>query len=168
MKTYHVSDGDGEMTYRAASPRDAARRFVAGGYHAEDETFWVHVSIWTLCRHRARRDACPHSDCRGGVEHLETVAVAPKEPDCVSRHGHVWASPHELVGGIEENPGVWGHGGGVIIHEACLQCGCARITNTWAQDPTDGTEGLTSVRYEPGRYILSDDGEWTDSEEASS
>lgn len=80
------------------------------------------------------------------------VAIEPEEPDCVEGKSHDWASPHRVVGGIKENPGVWGIGGGVIIHEACLRCGCGRVTNTWAQDMTDGEQGLTSVSYEPGRY----------------
>jgi hypothetical protein len=36
----------------------------------------------------------------------------------------------------------------VIIHEVCVACGLKKITDTWAQNPEDGTQGLTSVRYE--------------------
>jgi hypothetical protein len=60
-----------------------------------------------------------------------------------------------LVGGIEENPGVWGHGGGVVINEACVRCGCGRTTDTWAQDPSTGRQGLESVAYEEGAYDVS-------------
>ena len=56
-------------------------------------------------------------------------------------------SPHEVVGGLEENPGVWGNGGGVIIHEVCQTCGVHRHTNTWAQNPVNGKQGLESVSY---------------------
>ena len=81
-----------------------------------------------------------------------TVAIDPPEPDCLKGGEHRWRSPHDLVGGIESNPGVWGSGGGVLIIECCMRCGCARTTDTWAQDPETGEQGLTSVRYEPGRW----------------
>ena len=69
----------------------------------------------------------------------------PAMPDCETGHEHDFISPHSIVGGIEENPGVWGHGGGVIIHEVCRWCGTLRITDTWAQDPQTGEEGLRSI-----------------------
>jgi hypothetical protein len=67
-------------------------------------------------------------------------------------HDHDWQSPHALVGGLKENPGVRGHGGGVVIHEVCVHCGTLRVTDTWAQNPSTGEEGLESVRYEAGKY----------------
>ena len=39
-------------------------------------------------------------------------------------------------------------GGGVVIAEVCVQCGCKRTTDTWAQDRSTGEQGLTSVGYE--------------------
>jgi len=90
----------------------------------------------------------PSDECESDER---TVAIDPDEPDCVDV-AHRWRSPHRLVGGIAENPGVWGHGGGVMITECCMRCGCARLTDTWAQDPETGEQGLTSVRYEPGRW----------------
>lgn len=59
-------------------------------------------------------------------------------PDCESGEDHDWQSPHAIVGGICETPGVHGHGGGVIIRECCARCGMYRITDTWAQDPATG------------------------------
>ena len=48
---------------------------------------------------------------------------------------------------MAENPGVWGHGGGVIIEEHCTRCDATRTTDTWAQDGSTGQQGLTSVSY---------------------
>ena len=79
------------------------------------------------------------------------VTIQPTEPAC-SVGEHDWQSPHAIVGGLEENPGVWGHGGGVVIHEVCMRCGCERVTDTWAQDPSNGKQGLRSVSYERGKY----------------
>lgn len=73
-----------------------------------------------------------------------------EEPTCPDHDEHDWQSPHEIVGGIKENPGVWGHDGGVIINECCMHCGCKRVTDTAAQRH-DG-ERITEVTYEPGFY----------------
>jgi len=94
-------------------------------------------------------------DEAGDVEVSQTIQIDPEEPDvCTDTRGHDWQSPYSLVGGLEENPGVRGHGGGVVIEEVCMHCGCSRVTNTWAQDPTTGEQGLESVRYEPGKFAL--------------
>jgi hypothetical protein len=74
------------------------------------------------------------------------------QPACVDGEDHDWQSPIEIVGGIKENPGVWGHGGGVTIQEVCLRCGCGKCTDTWAQDPETGEQGLRSIKYAPGWY----------------
>lgn len=82
------------------------------------------------------------------VEELgHRTAIHPDEPNCCEGHTHEWHSP-ESLGGCKENPGVWGHGGGMIIHELCKHCGFKRITDTWAQDECTGEEGLTSIKYE--------------------
>lgn len=110
-----------------------------GDYDTSDGT------VWTTIRVR-----CEDTD----EDDTVTVQIDPDAPECVEGHEHDWQSPIALVGGIESNPGVWGHGGGVIITEACLRCGTKRTTDTWAQDPSTGEQGLTSVRYEAGAYDL--------------
>lgn len=109
-----------------------------GGWDLTGGTIWVDVAIIDPAT-------------RERVERV-TVQIDQPEPRCERGHEHDWQSPHEIVGGLKENPGVWGHGGGVIITEVCMHCGCARITDTWAQRPDTGEQGLTSVSYEPGRY----------------
>lgn len=82
-----------------------------------------------------------------------SIASVRREPTCLARE-HNWQSPHEIVGGCKESPGVRGHGGGVIICEVCMHCGCERETDTWDQDPETGRQGLTSVRYTPGKWAV--------------
>lgn len=60
-------------------------------------------------------------------------------PECVDGGEHDWRAPYGLVGGIVENPGVWGHGGGIVSTEYCFRCGCQMRSDTWAQDPSDGS-----------------------------
>ena len=91
------------------------------------------------------------AECRTESESI-AVTVDPDEPPCRARHRHDWQSPHAIVGGVPGNPGVRGHGGGVIILEVCVECGCARVTDTWATDCTNGQEGVVSVTYRPGEF----------------
>lgn len=76
------------------------------------------------------------------------VQCDPPEPECSKDGDHYWISPYDLVGGIEENPGVYGHGGDVVITEACAFCSARRHTDTWAQDPSTGEQGLKAVWYD--------------------
>ncbi|OFV82365.1 MAG: hypothetical protein A2Y78_08455 [Acidobacteria bacterium RBG_13_68_16] len=81
-------------------------------------------------------------DAYGAVEGIELHAettIEPDEPECADGHEHDWQAPHEVLGGLEENPGVWGNGGGVIIKRVCAHCGTYKVTNTWATDPRNGT-----------------------------
>lgn len=76
-----------------------------------------------------------------------TTEIEPEEPDCTRGEVHEWCSPHSVLGGCAENPGVQGHGGGVVITKICRHCGTYRVTDTWAQDPVTGEQGLRSVGY---------------------
>lgn len=82
-----------------------------------------------------------------GDDEWVTITVPAEDPDCDVEGGHDWQSPHQVVGGIKENPGVSVHGGGVIITEVCSRCGIYRITDTWAQNPSTGEQGLESVEF---------------------
>jgi hypothetical protein len=83
-----------------------------------------------------------------------TTQIDPEAPRCVDGacDSHDWQSPHEVVGGLRENPGVWGKGGGLVFQEVCMRCGCGRTTDTWAQRRDNGEQGLTSVSYEARKY----------------
>lgn len=74
-----------------------------------------------------------------------SVVIEPEPPGCIA-NTHDFVAPVEVVGGMEENPGVQGHGGGVIVRTVCRHCGLYRIEDTW--DQTQGPEPVESVRYE--------------------
>lgn len=144
---YVADDGNCEVEYAdAESAAEAAQDYVDGGVWDDvDSTSWIHVYAW-------RRGYVLDED--GDLVQLtidreaHTIEIEPDEPECVDSDGHDWQSPYDVLGGIPENPGVWGNGGGVIIREVCAHCGRYRETDTWAQDPSTGEQGLTSVRYE--------------------
>ena len=133
---YTVTDGNADLAIDAESPQDAAQQYVDGGdWGAETRTTWITCYVTPL-------DADDEPLEREQI----TITVDPPAPRCTAE-AHDWQSPHAVVGGLVENPGVHGHGGGVIIHEVCGHCGTHRRTDTWAQNPATGEQGLESVAY---------------------
>ncbi len=144
---WHADDGNAEIIGDFSSGKKAAQSYVDGGDWGDNDnsTAWIDVRVWL-----AGIDA--DGDTVDVSEESHTITIEPEEPDCVDGEGHDWQSPVEIVGGCKENPGVFGHGGGVIMQEVCMRCGCGKKTDTWAQNPSNGVEGLTSVSYEEDRY----------------
>lgn len=127
-------DGYAWRTVLSATAKDAldAIHDEIGDYDTTEGTLWLEHRVDSMVHDESER---------------ETIAIEPDEPNCLSGHEHDWQSPYEVLGGLEENPGVWGHGGGVIIREVCSHCGTYRVTDTWAQDMSTGKQGLRSVAY---------------------
>lgn len=140
---YYATDVGGGVGDGFDTAEEAADDFAAT-YEVPTETEWLNI-------HTYRRGIDSNGDiiCVDSEMHRRTLE--PAEPECTDGE-HDWQSPYEIVGGCKENPGVWGHGGGVRIHECCMKCGCERVTDTWAQDMNTGEQGLESVSYEPGKY----------------
>lgn len=123
---YKCNDGNCEVEIEAESAEEAAQEYVDGGDWGDGrETSWVTVYV---------------TDEDGDCVRIK-IAVEPDEPDC-DEEEHEWKSPYELVGGLKENPGVFGSGGGVKITEVCIRCGCGKHTDTWAE----------SVKYVKGEF----------------
>lgn len=142
MSKYLCNDGNAELEIEADSAEDAAQEYVDdGSWGEEPKTSWVGVYV------REIKGKDEDGEPILGEEERHTIEVEPTEPRKMAECGHDWESPHSVVGGLSENPGVFGHGGGVIIMEVCRHCGGYRITDTWAQNPETGEQGLTSVEY---------------------
>lgn len=122
---------------------DAAREGVdPANYPGVDgdglrETIWVSVRV-----------KCEAT----GEEDSASVECDPEPPSCTAGQEHKWRAPHRLVGGLKDNPGIQGHGGGITIQEVCITCGCGKLVDTWATNPETGEQGLTSVSYQVGKY----------------
>lgn len=143
MNTYLCDDGNNEIEIQAESAREAAEQYVDGGDYGDDwgesesHTSWVEVYVQQV-------------DSDGeeiGDRESHTIEIDPEEPDCSHDDGHDWQSPYEVLGGLKENPGVWGKGGGVVVTKVCAHCGQYKITDSWAQNPGTGEQGLHSVEY---------------------
>lgn len=149
LNAYRLRDPESGVTEEVQAKsiqgaRRKAREWAEGGDYANESTVWVDVEIYETVI-----DA-DGDECWRHAEDI-TVPIDPEEPSCTDA-AHDWESPIEIVGGIAENTGVFGHGGGVVMTECCMRCGCARVTDTWAQNPVNGVQGLESVSYEPGKY----------------
>lgn len=141
-----ADDGNCEVEFPYAdSGREAAEEYVSDGDWGDDSsTSWVDVHAWRIGLQLG--DDGEVEEIRVDEE-THTIAINPREPACADGHEHDWRSPHSVVGGIKDNPGVWGKGGGVVITEVCRHCGRYRDTDTWAQNPQTGEQGLCSVEY---------------------
>jgi len=139
MNRYLCDDGNAEIEIRAETALEAAQEYVDDGdWNPIESTSWITVYVQQIG---------PDGE-EIGERNVHTIAIEPQEPDCSHDDGHDWQSPYEVLGGLKENPGVWGKGGGVVVTEVCAHCGQYRITDSWAQNRETGEQGLTSTEYE--------------------
>lgn len=175
-------DGFVFTTIEADSAKEALDQVdpaATGNYDTSGGTVWTEIyADLERCEHaHVTDDVC--DECEAACTHAEeqdgscfdsecplhgnygaakddstsrTFTIEPKEPPCPGEKAHDWESPYAILGGLKENPGVWAHGGGVIVKEVCMCCGCLKTTDTWAQNPSNGVQGLTSVAYSPREY----------------
>jgi hypothetical protein len=153
MIDYMVRDAQGVAETFQAKDDAAAKTFAAawiseGEYGEIEESFRVHATLYVS----ATEDL---SDLRIGEHHWAVVGEVswtfhPREPVCPSG-GHDYRAPYEIVGGLKENPGVWGgDNGGLFVLEVCMHCGCSKSERTRASDGQGGH--MTSVTYSKGEY----------------
>ena len=132
------TDGHAAIEIEAETAEEAAQKYVDGGdWEPSAETWWIDIRCTPMTNDGEEID---------DEAETITVEIEPEEPEC-SAADHDWCSPFEVVGGIESNPGVWGHGGGVKITEVCRHCGAYRVTDTWAQRQDTGEQGFRSTEY---------------------
>lgn len=148
---WYASEDSAEEHFPHATSARAAREEYVAGYDQSSETQHVDVRAWRRV-HVLLADGSVVIDDDEYDDGRELVEVEAAEPSCIDDQTHSWCSPHQIVGGSRDNPGVWGHGGGVVIVEACRDCGCGRRLDTWAQDSATGQQGLQAEEYEPGRW----------------
>lgn len=141
---------DGDIDHLPVSTADAAANAVAATFDRPDPespTYWIKVRTFRLgVTVEDDEDGQPQPALFILREQELRRAIHPVEPDRNRRQD--WRSPHAVVGGIKENPGVRGNAGGVVTVEVCALTGWYQITDTWATDPADGTQGHTSIRYQ--------------------
>lgn len=66
------------------------------------------------------------------------VGEDPEAPECTEGE-HEWQSPHQCVGGIDSNPGVWSSGGTTITSTTCCcKCGAYRVEVSYGSQRNPG------------------------------
>lgn len=131
-------DGTAGFQTLTAASGAAAAEMAADSYDRDDypaDARTIYIDGWVECAATGERESYH-------------VTLPRPEPRCDDGHEHDWRSPYSVLGGLRDNPGVWGHGGGVITREVCAHCGLYRVTDTWAQRRDTGEQGLTEVSYE--------------------
>ena len=83
------------------------------------------------------------------------VGEDPEPPECIEDEDHDWQSPYEILGGCQENPGVWGMEGTQLkITQVCSRCG---VYQDYVSESTPGnypeTPAQTTYR-EADEYSL--------------
>ena len=131
MSRYEVRDeGGAQKTIEAATADEARAKAEVwlrdGTWDTTDGTAYVSANVWGP----VDADGVPIEDAPEEIDEWVEVAIEPDEPECVDDEEHDWQSPRDVVGGIAENPGVWGKGAGVVIRSACVRCGCGRTVDT--------------------------------------
>jgi len=118
----------------ATSRQEAAEEYVATGSWGDpcDATTWVTIATWE----RWTIGGLTFDDERSQL--AVKVAIEPEEPECAEGQEHDWQDHgHDRC-----------HGAGIVGSVRCRYCGAVCTTDTYAQDPEDGEQGLTSVRYD--------------------
>jgi hypothetical protein len=133
-----ADDGNQEIEYPTAdTAAEAAAEYVADGDWGDGGGF-AEIMTWRTCYSvDGAGDVAKHRIYEE-THTLQCPSGENVEPDCADGHEHEWRSPYSVVGGLKENPGVWGNGGGVKCTEVCAHCGTYRETDTWAQNPSSG------------------------------
>ena len=94
---FTICDGYSSKEIEEENWHDAeqtAKKWGEGGdYPDTTKTFWFEVVV------------TDEDGDRGSV----MCQIDPDEPPCSARE-HNWQTPHEVVGGLKEDPGVRGHG----------------------------------------------------------
>ena len=144
---YSEEDGCGPIGLPTADSRsEAVTLHVEGGDYGDGtETVFVAVTTWRVAYYLDEDGDL--AETRIDLDST-TREVEPEEPECLPGRDHDWQSPFSLLGGLRENPGVQSHGGGIMMREVCAHCGAQMLTDTWAQNPATGEQGLRSVEYQ--------------------
>lgn len=118
---YRCDDGSGEQDIEADSAQEAAEQYAREcDYEIDRRSIFVVVNT---------------EDFEGDTDSF-TVVLDPEEPECEEGYTHDW-----------RRTAVQGNGGGTLTSEECRWCGAQRTSNTWATNPSDGTQGHRTIEY---------------------
>lgn len=83
-----------------------------------------------------------------GEEGRHEVTFESVVPSCTEDE-HDWGTPHSVLGGLRDNPGVQGGpNGGITARSVCAHCGVYRVFVSRKTNPSDGST-YEATDYEP-------------------
>lgn len=130
MTKYVARDDGGQWDLDATTDREARDEAIDALADADwapcARTWWARATVYA-------------ADDDGVIVRrvgLVRVRIDPDEPPCAGGRDHDW-----------RQAACRGHGGGVIVTERCRHCQQRMVTDTWATDPVDGTQGHEAVEY---------------------
>jgi len=136
---YDRSDGHGETVRTDKAPGEAIDEWLGDDYDTggAEKTIVVEIVAYSVDDHGE-----PDEELA-----TKTFPIDPPEPDCVELEEHDWCAPHSLLGGLGENPGVFGgHGGRITSTDVCRHCGWYRKTSS-----------IPGERYDSVSYNVADE-----------
>jgi hypothetical protein len=138
---YRISEDSGASEIIEAddleSAVEAAKEWASEGSY--DERVMVSVYVQGIDDDGEDTDEYESAEVEAGPE--------PEAPECADGEEHEWESPHEIVGGLKENPGVWSKGGTTMtFHSVCCHCGAHKHETSYGSQRNPGQ--VDTVTYE--------------------
>ena len=116
---------------------EAAKEWASEGSY--DERVMVSVHVQGIDDDGEDTDEYESAEVEAGPE--------PEAPECADGEEHEWEYPHEIVGGLKENPGVWSNGGTTMtFHSVCCHCGAHKHETSYGSQRNPGQ--CDQVNYE--------------------
>jgi hypothetical protein len=159
MTTYTVTYSDGTTTERGGDDIEAAtiedalaeaeircRDWISGGDWGSDGAA-ITIDGWVEVSDGEDEDRADVSWSRDADEDLLIHAALGYYSE-YARCDHDWTSDHDLVGGLDSNPGVWSLGGTAMsFTTACRSCGLRRHEHRSGPQRNPG-EAEVSITFE--------------------
>jgi hypothetical protein len=138
---YRISEDSGATEIIEAADMEAAmawaKEWAAGGEY--EQRVMVDVDVRGIDEEGEETDEHEWAEVEAGPE--------PEAPECAEGEEHEWAYPHAIVGGLEEDPGVWSLGGTADrYHSVCRHCGTHRHETHYGSQRNPGQ--VDTVTYE--------------------
>jgi hypothetical protein len=139
-RDWEVRDGQAQDILHDVAPADAEAAIEAwltdGDWDTSEGPLYLTAYAYPID---------PTTGTADGEGRVDGEATIEQDaPDCEGDEEHTWRSPHSVVGGLRENPGVHGHGAGIIAREVCPHCGWYRVYESARQDGSGRYHEATS------------------------
>jgi len=133
-REWRVSDDSAQDTLYAVAPDDASdavEAWLTGGDWDASEG-QLYLVAYAVAIDPVTGEAVEHTRVCG------EATIEQPEPDCEGDEEHDWCAPHSVVGGLRENPGVYGAGAGIRSRQVCAHCGAYSVYESARQDSGTG------------------------------